>query len=50
MGRLLRLNKIAKGYGIKDNFFLVDIFLVNQFENNQKGLMFYRNNYALSKI
>ena len=34
----------------KITFFVVDIFQVNQFDNNQKGLLFYKNNYALSKI
>ena len=49
MGRLVNEINITKGCGIKD-FFVVDIFQVNQFDNNQKGLMFYKNNYALSKI
>ena len=51
MGRLVNEINITKGCGIKDNFFfVVDIFQVNQFDNNQKGLLFYKNNYALSKI
>ena len=27
-------------------FFVVDIFQVNQFDNNQIGLACYKNNYA----
>ena len=29
-------------------FFVVDIFQVNQFDNNQIGLACYKNNYALN--
>ena len=32
----------------KINFF-VDILQVNQFDNNQTGIVFYKNNYALNK-
>ena len=32
----------------KINFF-VDILQVNQFNNNQTGIVFYKNNYALNK-
>ena len=34
----------------KIKFFVADIFQVNQFENNQTGLVFYKNNFVLSKF
>ena len=30
--------------------FVVDIFQVNQLDNNQIGLVCYKNNYALNKF